>query len=44
MSLIFVQSIPRPSALGLNEWTSESGVKLKKTKVGRTADFLRALA
>jgi hypothetical protein len=43
MSLIFVQSIPRPSALGLNEWTSESGVKLKKTKVGRTADFIRAL-
>jgi hypothetical protein len=43
MSLIFIQSIPRPSALGLNEWTSHSGVKLKKTKVGKAADFIRAL-
>lgn len=43
MSLIFVKSIPRPSVLGLSEWTNRSGVKLDKTKVGRAADFLRAL-
>jgi len=43
-NLVFIYTIPRPSALGLSEWTSDtSGVKLKKTKVGKTADYIRAL-
>jgi len=41
---IFIQSIPRESAIGLSEWSSDvSGVKLNKTKVGRSNTRIMAL-
>lgn len=41
---IFIQSIPRESALGISEWSSDtSGVKLNKTKVGRANTRIMAL-
>jgi hypothetical protein len=42
--LIFIYSIPRTTATGISEWVSESsGIKLKKTKVGRATDRISAL-
>jgi hypothetical protein len=42
--LVFIQTIPRPTASGISDWVSDtSGVKLKKTKVGRAKDRLMAL-
>lgn len=42
--LVFVHSIPRPSALGISDWTNNSsGIKLKKIKVGKTRDSLMAV-
>lgn len=41
--LVFVYSIPRQSAFGIDQWTSASGVKLKKNKVGSCADTIKAL-
>lgn len=43
MSLVFVYTIPRPTANGMSQWVSNSGVSLKKTKVGRSKDRLSAL-
>lgn len=41
---IYIYSIPRESALGIHDWTSDvSGKKLKKTKVGKTRDAVQAL-
>lgn len=41
---VFIYSIPRESALGIHDWTSDtSGRKLKKTKVGKTRDAIQAL-
>lgn len=41
---VFIMSIPRETAVGLENWTSNvSGVKLKKTKVGQTTDRISAL-
>jgi hypothetical protein len=41
---VFIMSIPRPSALGIDSWTSNvSGKNLKKTKVGSTIDRVSAL-
>lgn len=41
--LVFVYSIPRQSAFGIDQWTSESGVKLKKNKIGECTDKIKAL-
>lgn len=42
--LVFVYSIPRESAFGLHDWSwDSSGVKMKKTKVGRSSDTIMAL-
>lgn len=42
--LVFIYSIPRSTASGISDWVSDSsGVKLKKTKVGRAKDKLSAL-
>lgn len=42
--LVFVYSIPRESAFGLHDWTSDSsGLKLKKIKVGQAKDTFMAL-
>jgi hypothetical protein len=42
--LVFVMSIPRATTSGISDWVSEtSGLKLKKTKVGRSQDILVAL-
>lgn len=41
--LVFVYTIPRPTANGMSQWVSASGVNLKKTKVGRSKDRLCAL-
>lgn len=42
--LIFVKSIPRETATGIHNWTSQtSGLKLQKTKVGRAGDGIIAL-
>mgnify|MGYP000865134365 CR=1 FL=1 len=44
MSKIFIYSVPRPSAYGIHDWTNDSsGVKLKKTKLGRTKTIISAL-
>lgn len=41
---IFIQSIERPSALGINDWVSDTtGRKLKKSKIGRCTDAITAL-
>lgn len=43
-NLVFIYSIPRPSAVKLDEFTSDSsGVKLKKNKNGDTRDIISAL-
>lgn len=42
--IVFVRSVPRESALGIHEWANDSsGVRMKKTKIGRATDTLRAL-
>lgn len=41
--LVFVYSIPRESAFGMHDWTSDAGNKLKKNKVGRATDTLCCL-
>lgn len=42
--IVFVQSIPRPNALGLDAWVTANGQKIKKNKVGpRASTFIRAL-
>lgn len=42
--LVFIQSIPRRTASGIDDWVSDSsGVKIKKTKVGRAFDRLACL-
>jgi hypothetical protein len=42
--LVFITSIPRATASGISDWVSSaSGMKMKKTKVGRSVDFLVAL-
>jgi hypothetical protein len=42
--LVFITSIPRQTATGISDWVSSaSGLKMKKTKVGRAADMLTAL-
>ena len=42
--IVFVQSIPRDSVFGINEWANtSSGVKMQKTKIGVATDGLRAL-
>lgn len=41
--LVFVYTIPRPTANGMSQWVSASGVSLKKTKVARSKDRLSAL-
>lgn len=42
--LVFIKSIPRQTATGISEWTSEaSGKKLYKTKIGRAVDRIMAL-
>jgi hypothetical protein len=42
--LVFVMSIPRATATGISDWVStSSGLKMKKTKVGRATDSLVAL-
>lgn len=44
MAKVFIYSIPRESAFGIHDWTSDtSGRKLKKTKIGRATDTLQAL-
>ena len=41
---IFIYSIPRKSALGIDQWTNDtSGRSLQKTKIGSTATYLRAV-
>ena len=41
---VFIYSIPRQSAFGIHDWTSDSsGVKLLKTKIGKTKDKIPAL-
>jgi hypothetical protein len=41
---VFIMSVPRETAVGLENWTSGvSGKKLKKTKVGETVDRVSAL-
>lgn len=43
-SKVFVKSIPRETALKLEDWTNDSsGIRMKKTKVGRTRDTIMAL-
>jgi len=42
--LIFVQSIPRQTASGISDWVSDSsGIKIKKTKIGRSFDRVACL-
>jgi hypothetical protein len=41
--LVFVYSIQRESAFGVDQWTSASGVNLKKSKIGNCTDSLKAL-
>ena len=41
--LVFVYSIQRESAFGVNQWVSASGVNLKKSKIGNCTDTLKAL-
>lgn len=42
--LVFIYSIPRNTATGISDWVSDtSGIKLKKTKVGKAKDRLPAL-
>jgi hypothetical protein len=42
--LVFIMSIPRQTATGISDWVStSSGLKMKKTKVGRATDSLVAL-
>jgi hypothetical protein len=42
--LVFVYSIPRPTATGLSDWVNDtSGKKLQKTKIGRAEDRIMAL-
>lgn len=42
--LVFVNSIPRDTATGINDWVNTtSGVKMNKVKIGRCNDKLRAL-
>lgn len=42
--LVFVYTIPRTTATGLSEFTNDSsGVKLKKTKMGKCTDWISAL-
>ena len=41
---VFIYSIPRDSAFGIENWTSvSSGVKLNKNKIGRCRDGIQAL-
>ena len=41
---IFIYSIPRKSAFGIHEWTSDvSGKKLKKNKIAQATDTVQAL-
>jgi len=41
---VFIYSIPRPSAFGIHDWTSDnSGVKLLKTKIGGCRDKIQPL-
>lgn len=41
--LVFIRTIPRETATRISDWSSDtSGVKLKKTKVGRAKNFLQA--
>lgn len=41
---IYIYSIPRESAFGIHDWTSDtSGRKLKKTKIGKCRDAIQAL-
>jgi hypothetical protein len=42
--LVFIKSIPRQTATGASEWSSDtSGKKLHKTKIGRAVDKIMAL-
>lgn len=41
--LVFVYSIQRESAFGVDQWTSASGVNLKKSKIGNCTDTLKCL-
>lgn len=42
--LVFVYSIPRPTATGLSDWTNDnSGNKLQKVKFGKCTDSIMAL-
>jgi hypothetical protein len=42
--IVFVRSVPRESALGIHEWANDSsGIRMKKVKIGRATDTLRAL-
>lgn len=42
--IVFVHSIPRDTALKIDEWTNTtSGKRLQKTKIGNATDGLRAL-
>lgn len=42
--LLFITSIPRRTTSGIDDWASDSsGVKMKKTKVGRAFDRVSAL-
>lgn len=42
--LVFIYSIPRETATKISDWTSDSsGVKLKKTKIGRCDDKVMAM-
>lgn len=41
---VFIYSIPRETATGVDAWTNDSsGKKLKKTKIGRCTDTIQAL-
>jgi len=41
---VFIKSIPRETALKIEDWVNDSsGIRMKKTKVGRTRDAIMAL-
>lgn len=42
--LVFIKSIPRETATKISDWVSDSsGIRIKKTKVGRATDKIMAL-
>lgn len=42
--LVFVTSVPRETATGIEDWANDtSGIKMKKVKIGRTRDGIMAL-